>query len=158
MTPPDGVKPPTTSEKTRAGNVPAEKALDSMVTPPGSAEGQSQLAAQLVTILFAARDAAHILHLGTKSYSEHMALDGFYNDIIPLADSFAEIYQGKNGLLTYQDFKVQTPKSSTELMSTLYSWIKTNRYNISSDSNIQNTIDEIVSLISQTNYKLENLH
>ena len=40
---------------------------------------------------------AHIIHLGAigdGSYAKHKALDGYYNDIVPLADRFAEAYMG----------------------------------------------------------------
>jgi hypothetical protein len=49
--------------------------------------------------LFLARDVAHSVHLNTRSYAKHVALNGFYTEIIELADSFAEAYQGKYGLI-----------------------------------------------------------
>jgi superfamily II DNA/RNA helicase len=49
--------------------------------------------------LFLARDVAHSVHLATDSYSQHVALNAFYDGIIDLADKFAEAYQGRHGLI-----------------------------------------------------------
>ena len=47
-------------------------------------------ASDFVGILFLARDVTHSVHLNTRSYSKHKALQKFYENIIDLADSFAE--------------------------------------------------------------------
>ena len=52
-----------------------------------------------IGMLFLARDVAHSVHLNTRSYSKHMALNTFYESIVDLADGFAETYQGRNGLI-----------------------------------------------------------
>ena len=56
-------------------------------------------AADFVGMLFLARDVTHSVHLNTRSYSKHKALQKFYDGIIDLADTFAEAYQGKYGLI-----------------------------------------------------------
>lgn len=45
---------------------------------------------ELVTRCFQARTEAHISHLGTSSYAVHKALNKFYDEIIDLADAYAE--------------------------------------------------------------------
>jgi len=52
-------------------------------------------AAEFVGKLFLARDVAHSVHLNTRSYAKHKALKTFYEDIVDLADEFAEAYMGK---------------------------------------------------------------
>ena len=52
-----------------------------------------------IGMLFLARDVAHSAHLNTRSYAKHVALNGFYDEVIELADKFAEAYQGKYGLI-----------------------------------------------------------
>jgi len=47
--------------------------------------------------LFEVRDQIHFLHLNTTSYSEHKALNEFYETWLDLADKFIETYQGKYG-------------------------------------------------------------
>lgn len=49
--------------------------------------------------LFLARDVTHSVHLNTRSYAKHKALNKFYVGIIELADDFAEAYQGRIGLI-----------------------------------------------------------
>ena len=56
-------------------------------------------ASEFVGIMFLARDVAHSVHLNTRSFSKHMALNTFYDEIVELADKFAEAYQGKHGLI-----------------------------------------------------------
>ena len=55
--------------------------------------------ADFVGTLFLARDVAHSVHLNTRSFAKHMALNTFYDEIIELADKFAEAYQGRHGLI-----------------------------------------------------------
>jgi hypothetical protein len=55
--------------------------------------------ANFLGYLFLARDVAHSVHLNTRSFSKHMALNTFYDEIVGLADSLAEAYQGRNGLM-----------------------------------------------------------
>ena len=52
-----------------------------------------------IGLLFLARDVAHSVHLNTRSYSKHVALNTFYNEVIEKADAFAEAYQGRYGLI-----------------------------------------------------------
>ena len=46
-------------------------------------------AADFVGLLFLARDVTHSVHLNTRSYSKHIALNIFYDRIIGAADDFA---------------------------------------------------------------------
>ena len=55
--------------------------------------------ADFVGLFFLARDVTHSVHLNTRSYAKHKALQKFYENIIDLADSFAEAYQGRYGLI-----------------------------------------------------------
>ena len=55
--------------------------------------------ANFVGILFLGRDVAHSVHLNTRSYAKHKALQKFYNGVVDLADKFAEAYQGRHGLI-----------------------------------------------------------
>ena len=41
------------------------------------------------------RDIANRAYLSTPSFSEHMALDTFYHEIIERVDAFVEAYQGR---------------------------------------------------------------
>lgn len=54
---------------------------------------------EFVGLLFLGRDVAHSVHLNTRSYSKHVALNIFYDRIVGAADDFAETYQGRYGLM-----------------------------------------------------------
>ena len=54
---------------------------------------------KIIGIMFMSRTYAHMAHLLTPSYSAHVALNGFYDDLIELVDSIAESAQGLHGKL-----------------------------------------------------------
>lgn len=114
---------------------------------------------ELIMLLFHARTAAHVMHLRTRSYAAHKALNEFYDGLVGLADSLAESYQGRYELIT--DFKAPVPSMTEplELMDMLRKYIATHRYTAAKreDTELQNMIDEIVSLIDSTTYKLKFL-
>ena len=117
-------------------------------------------AADFVGHLFLARDVAHSVHLNTRSYAKHKALGSFYDGIIDLADSFAEAYQGRHGLIG--PISLQTAKKNgniVEFLQDSLDEIEANRYKVceESDTAIQNIIDEIVALYLSSLYKLKFL-
>lgn len=117
-------------------------------------------AADFVGILFLARDVTHSVHLNTRSYSKHKALQRFYENIIELADNFAEAYQGKYGLMG--PVTLQSAKKTTNVIDFLQGQleeIETDRYKVcdKNETALQNLIDEIVALYLATLYKLRFL-
>lgn len=117
-------------------------------------------ACDFVGILFLARDVTHSVHLNTRSYSKHKALQKFYESIIDLADNFAEAYQGRHGLMG--PITLQSAKKTTNIIDFLQNQleeIEADRYKIcdETDSAIQNLIDEIIALYLSTLYKLRFL-
>ena len=103
---------------------------------------------------------AHIFHLGTKSFAEHMALNGYYGEIDELVDGLIESFQGKYGLLTdYKSYKVQSYKNKNQVLkyfTGLLNIIEEKRDSID-DSYLQNQIDTVQELIYSTMYKLKFL-
>lgn len=113
-------------------------------------------AAQFIQTLFHAGTTAHILHLQTRSYAAHKALDEFYHEIIDLADDVAESYQGKYGLITGYTSDYKLAKEPVQFLQDLSAYVATNR-DFCEDSEIQNDIDAVASLIDSTMYKLKFL-
>ena len=115
---------------------------------------------EMVCQLLHSQTQIHIFHLGTKSYSEHKALQGYYEGIDALVDGVIESYQGKYGLLTnYKSFKNQSYKNKNQVLkyfTSLLNIIEKNRDSVD-DSYIQNQIDTIQELINSTLYKLKFL-
>jgi len=113
-----------------------------------------------IGMFFLARDVVHSVHLNTRSYSKHKALQKFYENIIDLADSFAEAYQGRHGLIgpvTLQSSKKTS--NVTEFLEDQLSEIEKCRYEIcdKDDSPLQNLIDGIIELYLSTLYRLKFL-
>jgi len=117
-------------------------------------------AADFVGMLFLARDVAHSVHLNTRSYSKHVALNTFYDSIIDHADAFAEAYQGRHGLIG--PIAIPAAKKTTNIIEFLQDQlaeIEKGRYDVcdKSDSSLQQLIDNIVELYLTTLYKLRFL-
>jgi hypothetical protein len=117
-------------------------------------------ASQFVGHLFLSRDVAHSVHLNTRSFSKHMALNTFYDEIIDLADKFAEAYQGRHGLIG--PIAVPAAKKTTnitEFLQAAMTEVEEARYTVceKTDTPIQNIIDEIVGLYLSTLYRLKFL-
>ena len=116
--------------------------------------------ADFVGTLFLARDVAHSVHLNTRSFSKHMALNLFYDEVIELADKFTEAYQGRHGLVG--PISLMSAKKTTNIVEFLedsLADIEKMRYEVceKTDTALQNIIDEIVGLYLSTLYKLKFL-
>ena len=114
---------------------------------------------ELIIKLFHARTNAHILHLKTRNYAQHKALNDFYDGIVDLADTLAEAYQGDYGLIESYPPRYTHHDDALELMSDLSGWIEKNRHTLwdGDDSYLESLVDEIVTCIRQTQYKLRFL-
>jgi DNA-binding ferritin-like protein len=117
-------------------------------------------AAEFIGQLFLARDVAHSVHLNTRSYSKHVALNTFYDEIIDHADAFAEAYQGRHGLIgPITLHSAKKTNNVIEFLEDSLKQIEDCRYEIcdKSDSSLQQLIDNIVELYLTTLYKLRFL-
>ena len=115
-------------------------------------------AATFISTLFLGRELAHRAHLRTDSYARHVALNDFYNEIVDLADEFAEVFQGMNGVIG--DIPISDSGVSTDIIKILESqskWIESARdhFNAPSERPLQNIIDTILALYYRTLYKLK---
>ena len=113
-------------------------------------------AAEFVGLLFLSRDFAHSAHLNTDSYSEHMALNAFYDSIVDLADKFAEAWMGREGKKVGDIPMLQSPKGQPLAVLKRHLEIieETRDFVPKSDSALNNIIDEIVETYLSAIYKL----
>ena len=116
--------------------------------------------AEFMGELFLARDVAHSVHLNTRSFSKHSALNTFYDEIVELADKYAEAYQGRHGMIG--PISLKSARKDGAILAFLedsMAYIEDNRYKVcdKADSALQNIIDEIVGLYLSTIYKLKFL-
>jgi hypothetical protein len=115
---------------------------------------------EFLGLLFLARDVAHSVHLNTRSFSKHEALNIFYNRIIGAADDFAETYQGRYGLIG--PITLHSAKKTANIIEFLQdslAEIEACRYEVcdKTDTSLQQLIDNIVEIYLRTLYKLKFL-
>lgn len=117
-------------------------------------------AGKLAMVIFEARTAAHVMHLKTRSYAQHMALGGFYEGIIGLADAYLEAYQGVYGLIDdypdAEEFEKET--DPLKLMNALRKFLVSNRSGCcKGQTELENLYDGMIDLVDSTRYKLRFL-
>ena len=113
---------------------------------------------KFIGMLFLARDVNHSVHLNTRSYSKHKALQKFYENIIDRADTFAEAYQGRRGLIG--PIALMSAKKTENVVAFLedqLAELEAMRYDVcdKTDTPLQNLIDSIIELYLSTLYKLK---
>jgi len=116
--------------------------------------------AEFVMCLLHSRTQAHIFHFQTTSFAKHKALEDYYTGIVDLVDGLVEAYQGTNGIIKGYNNTERCNNNEDGVIlyfDKLLVYVKETRTIMSSDSDIQNSIDEIVMLIKSTLYKLKNL-
>jgi DNA-binding ferritin-like protein len=117
----------------------------------------------MIATLLHSQTQVHIFHWQTKSqssFSEHKALQEYYEGIDGLVDNIVESYQGKYEIITgYKTIKTVDYKSTEQVISyfkELDENIEKNRTSVK-ESYIQNQIDTVQELIYSTLYKLRFL-
>ena len=120
----------------------------------------SAMAGKYVALLFLARDIAHRVHLKTRSYAEHKALNEFYDEVVDKADDFAEAYQGcYNELLNIPLLTNEYKGNIVDVLQKQKDWIEAHRESICPRENtaLHNIIDEAVGTYDKALYKLRFL-
>ena len=121
---------------------------------------QKQAAAATVAVLFTSRDQAHRAHLLTKSSAQHVALGEFYDAVVDLADSLAEVTMGTYGAFT--EIPVEPPArgaidAALEAHLNKIEDLRAAFGGKACDRPIENLLDKVGALFAQTLYKLRNL-
>jgi hypothetical protein len=123
----------------------------------------SKAMASFISTLFSSRSQAHIFHLqvtGPGSFAAHTTLNTYYDEIILLVDGIAESFQGRYGIISGYKGEGQFIEDLTQVVKyfeALCMYVEKNRENLPQDSYIQNQVDEVVTLIESTKYKLSKL-
>lgn len=116
----------------------------------------------LVGTLMQSRNQAHVYHLqvtGPGSFAAHLALQGYYEGIIPLIDGLVESYQGKYGILSgyRMSSNIREDNNIVNYFEALCLFVERVRTEVPQDSYLANQIDTIVELINSTKNKLKHL-
>ena len=119
----------------------------------------------LASILLHSRTQTHVFHLRVKgkgAYAAHIALQVYYEGIIPLVDGLVEAYQGNHELVYFDTVDEIDNNANIENIIKYFDNLlkiveKLRKHKDLVDTWIQNDIDTVASLILSTKYKLENL-
>ena len=97
----------------------------------------------------------HILHLQTKSYAEHKALQGYYEGLPDAVDTIIEQYQGAYGTIITYPVSYEGPKTTPlEEVTSIRDYIVANRDVVGPYTSLQNEVDNLLSIVESTLYKL----
>jgi len=115
----------------------------------------------LLSKILHSRNQVHVFHIQAfpaTHYAEHITLGSYYEAIGDLWDNLIEQLQGKNKKIFkgFKTYPLEDYVSCQQLVSYFENLNKdiADKRNNYQGSEIQNTIDEIVSLINSTLYKL----
>lgn len=115
-------------------------------------------AAGLITDLLHSATNMHLMHFMTRSYSQHIALQEYYEKIVDLTDRLTESVQGFTGEIligyTPSSNRFGTSEDSRDNLGRLRRRLSDSREMFGDDSSIQAIIDDILELLDTTIYKL----
>jgi hypothetical protein len=122
-------------------------------------EAPSNVIGEFAMCLLNGVTAGHIHHLGTDSYSQHMALGDFYVELDKRADKFIEAYQGKKSKIIFAEKALFLGENGLELVEYICDQIESYRKmpGFPQESELQNIVDELLDLADSTKYKLKFL-
>ena len=113
-------------------------------------------AAAFISMILESATQAHIYHLQSDSYAQHMALCAYYTGMPATIDALVELIQGRYGIV--KGYKAPAPyledNNVVEYFKALLDMAEAERANLPQDSNIQNSVDTVIDLIQSTLYKL----
>ena len=99
----------------------------------------------------------HFFHWSTDSFSKHMALGTYYDEVVSLVDDLVEAYMGCYSKITTFPSVYHQPKEPVKYLESLKNFVDDARKDLPQETQLQNIVDEIAQLIDSTLYKLKNL-
>lgn len=113
---------------------------------------------QFISYTMAVRTAAHLAHLTSTSYAQHMALGDFYTSLVDLIDKYAEVYSGLEKIPKYPSVKALDYDDPQELLGDYLELIRDETKEDEHGSQaLLNILAELEELTAQTLYKLRFL-
>lgn len=114
---------------------------------------------QYIAQWLALRSQIHVYHRQTRSFAEHKALDGFYNEIVEQLDDFVETYQGRFGRVQFnnpnESLKNYEKGAAAQALQQFVASTQEMKKELGEEpSDLQNILDEIVGLTQKTLYLL----
>ena len=113
-----------------------------------------------VSTLLHSATLTHLMHFKTPSYATHVALQAYYEGIPELVDGLVESMQGAYEVIIEPYPAMFGNGNNDDPLSyiiSLRNYVRDYRSEMPQDSEIQNEIDSIATLLNQTVYKLKFL-
>lgn len=95
-------------------------------------------------------------HLKASKKTEHDILDDYYKEIPEKVDKLIEDYQGRHGIVYHYKNIISGEMTTIEYFEKLQKFVDDNR-ELFKESELKSDIDDILSLIDSTLYKLKEL-
>jgi hypothetical protein len=113
-----------------------------------------------VSTLLHSATLTHLMHFKSKSYSEHVVLGAYYDEIPELVDGLVESIQGAYETII-DPYPAMFGNGNNDdplaYMISLRNYVRDYRQQMPQDSEIQNEIDNVANLLNATVYKLKFL-
>jgi len=113
-----------------------------------------------VSTLLHSATLTHLMHFKSKSYSEHVALGAYYDEIPELIDGLVESIQGAYETII-DPYPAMFGNGNNDdplaYMISLRNYVRDYRQQMPQDNEIQNEIDNVANLLNTTVYKLKFL-
>lgn len=114
----------------------------------------------LLSLLLQARNAVHVLHWKTKSFSLHLALGELYDILTDMADELAEMTMGAHGDLgeiPLTSLTIPTGLAPEAFIQQLFDILSKIKPSIPQDDWLINKFEELQAAVATIKYKIENL-
>lgn len=114
----------------------------------------------LLSLLLQARNAVHVLHWKTKSFSLHLALGELYDILSDMADELAEMSIGAHGDLgevPLSGLSIEPGLPPEVFIQQLFDILAKIKPSIPQDDWLINKYEELQAEVSKIKYKIENL-
>jgi len=111
---------------------------------------------KVVSLLFNLRTNVHIAHLQTRSYAAHKALNEIYDEILDIADAFAESAMATQGILSGYTLGELNTGDIIVFIENKYNELLSLRKEFTEGHLVQ-LIDDANTVLSSGLYKLKNL-
>jgi len=106
-----------------------------------------------VSTLLHSATLTHLMHFKSKSYSEHVALGAYYDEIPELVDGLVESIQGAYETII-DPYPAMFGNGNNDdplaYMISLRNYVRDYRQQMPQDSEIQNEIDNVANLLNST--------
>jgi DNA-binding ferritin-like protein len=108
------------------------------------------------TLLHSATNT-HFFHWSTNSYSQHKALQKYYEAIVDLVDDYVEAYSGCYEQIKKFPSVYHQPKEALNYLISLKNFVQDANSDLPQRQELVNIVAEIQQLIDSTIYKLKYL-